>query len=71
MINPSRGDDMVTINLGLSFKIGKYGSHLAWHDPMQEIYYRTEHLEQNYNELIVWKKGIGITTQYAMIGIES
>lgn len=57
MINPSRSDDMVTINLGLSFKIGKHGSHLAWHDPLQEIYYRTADLEQNSNELIVCKKG--------------
>lgn len=53
MINPSRSDNMITINLGLSFNIGKHGSHLAWHDPMQEIYYRTALLEQNSNELIV------------------
>lgn len=58
-INPSRSDDMFSVNFGLSFKLGKHVSHLAWYDPIQEIYYRTENLEDSANSLIVCEKGDG------------
>jgi len=48
---------LVTVNLGLSFKLGKHTSHLAWHDPLQEVYYRTEVLENNSEDLVVCENG--------------
>ncbi|MCD0478964.1 outer membrane beta-barrel protein [Chryseobacterium sp. LC2016-29] len=57
MINDKRSDNMLTVNLGVSFKLGKQMSHLAWHDPLQEVYYRTNVLENTANELVVCEKG--------------
>ncbi|MDC8105274.1 MULTISPECIES: OmpA family protein [Chryseobacterium] len=57
MINKSRSDNMWTVNLGVSFKLGKHMSHLAWHDPLQEAYYRTEELEKATTDLVVCEKG--------------
>ena len=57
LINDSYSDDMLTVNLGLTFKLGKHNSHLAWHDPLQEVYYRTSVLENTSEELIVCVKG--------------
>ena len=59
LINDSYTDDMVTVNLGLSFKIGKHLSHLAWHDPLQEAYYKTNLLENTATDLVVCEKGDG------------
>ncbi|AYN00151.1 OmpA family protein [Chryseobacterium sp. 3008163] len=57
LINDSYSDAMMTFNLGLSFKLGKHQTHLSWHDPLQEIYYRTHVLENTSNELVVCEKG--------------
>lgn len=57
LINDSYSDAMMTFNLGLSFKLGKHQTHLAWHDPLQEVYYRTNILENSTTELIVCEKG--------------
>ena len=57
LINRGYSDDMLTVNLGLSFKLGKHNSHLAWHDPLQEVYYRTELLENAPDEFVVCVKG--------------
>lgn len=57
LINDTYSDGMMTFNLGLSFKLGKHQTHLSWHDPLQEIYYRTHVLENTSNELIVCEKG--------------
>jgi len=57
LINDSYSDNMMTVNLGLSFKLGKHTSHLAWHDPLQEVYYRAYVLENATNELVVCEKG--------------
>lgn len=59
LINDSYTDDMVTVNLGLTFKLGKHLSHLAWHDPLQEAYARTNTLETAAPVLVVCKKGDG------------
>ena len=56
-INDTKTDDMFTVNLGLSFKLGKHISHLAWHDPLQEVYYRASVLENDDTELVVCEKG--------------
>lgn len=57
LINDSYSDKALTFNLGLSFKLGKHNSHLAWHDPLQEAYYRAKVLEDTPVELVVCEKG--------------
>lgn len=57
LINDSYSDAMLTFNLGLSFKLGKHNNHLAWHDPLQEVYYRTNVIEQMDSELVVCESG--------------
>ena len=57
MINKKRSDNALTVNLGLSFKLGKHDTHLAWHDPLQEVYYRTYVLENATTDLVVCEKG--------------
>ena len=57
LINDSYSDATLAFNLGLSFKLGKHNTHLAWHDPLQEVYYRAYVLENNTDELIVCEKG--------------
>lgn len=57
LINPAASDNLFTVNLGLSLKLGKQKTHLAWYDPMQEVYYRAFLLEKASNELIVCTKG--------------
>ncbi|WP_394666335.1 OmpA family protein [uncultured Chryseobacterium sp.] len=57
MLDKRRSDNAWTVNLGVSFKLGKHNSHLAWHDPLQEAYYRTNVLENKSTELVVCEKG--------------
>lgn len=57
LINDTYSDNMMTVNLGLSFKLGKHNSHLAWHDPLQEVYYRAHVLENTTEEFVVCEKG--------------
>lgn len=57
MINDKRSDNMLTVNLGVSFKLGKHISHLAWHDPLQEVYYKTNVLENKTQEFVVCESG--------------
>lgn len=57
LINDSYSDDMLTVNLGLSFKIGKNMSHLAWHDPLQETYGRINILDDTTLNLVVCESG--------------
>ncbi|RMZ57868.1 OmpA family protein [Chryseobacterium nematophagum] len=57
MLNKRRSDNMWTVNLGVSFKLGKHLSHLAWHDPLQEAYYKTSVLENASADLVVCEKG--------------
>ncbi|MDO4763973.1 MAG: OmpA family protein [Flavobacteriaceae bacterium] len=46
MIKKNDSDNMLTANLGLTFKLGKKGAeHLSWYDPLQEIYYRAESIK--------------------------
>ena len=57
LINDTYSDKMLTANLGLSFKLGKNISHLAWHDPLQEIYYRADVLDQKPVDYVVCESG--------------
>jgi len=50
-------DNFLNATLGLTVNLGKHQSHLMWHDPLQEIYYRTDVLESKVNDLEVCKSG--------------
>lgn len=50
-------DNMFNATLGISLKLGKHQSHLMWHDPLQEIYYKLDVLENNNTDVIVCKHG--------------
>lgn len=56
-IKKNTSDDFVTINLGLSFKLGKHMSHLVWHDPLQEVNYRVSSLQNGVKDVEVCEKG--------------
>lgn len=50
-------DNMVNATLGLTYNIGKHDSHLFWHDPMQELYSRTDQLATRELDFQVCKSG--------------
>ena len=50
-------DNFFNATLGLSFKLGKHESHLMWHDPLQEIYYKLDVLANKNQDIEVCKKG--------------
>ena len=56
-ITAGNSDNLLTINLGLSFKIGKQLTHLAWFDPLQNINNRAYVLENTPNDFVVCEKG--------------
>lgn len=57
-IHPGRSDNAFTVNLGLSFKLGKSNrTHLAWFDPLQDIYAKTSNLENRIKDFVVCENG--------------
>lgn len=50
-------DNFFNTTLGLTFKLGKHESHLMWHDPLQEIYYKLDVLNEKTQDIEVCKKG--------------
>ncbi|MGE8526557.1 OmpA family protein [Chryseobacterium rhizosphaerae] len=50
-------DNFFNATLGLSIKLGKHESHLMWHDPLQEIYYKLDVLANKNQDIEVCKKG--------------
>ncbi|KQT23921.1 hypothetical protein ASG22_07800 [Chryseobacterium sp. Leaf405] len=50
-------DNMFNATLGVSLKLGKHESHLMWHDPLQEIYYKLDVLANKNQDIEVCKKG--------------
>ncbi|SKC10516.1 OmpA-OmpF porin, OOP family [Soonwooa buanensis] len=50
-------DNMLTAALGVTYNIGKHQSHLFWHDPLQEIYYKLDVLADKTDDVEVCKKG--------------
>lgn len=44
MTEEQNSDNFFNFNLGLTYKIGRHASHLMWHDPMQEIYYKLDNV---------------------------
>lgn len=57
LISDTYSDDMMTFNLGLSFKLGRHLTHLAWYDPLQNIYSRINTLENSEVDLVVCEAG--------------
>ena len=50
-------DNFFNATVGLSIKLGKHDSHLMWHDPMQEIYYKLDDLAAKNQDVEVCKSG--------------
>ncbi|MGL6128381.1 OmpA family protein [Chryseobacterium artocarpi] len=50
-------DNFFNATLGLSLKLGKHESHVMWHDPLQEIYYKLDVLANKNQDIEVCKKG--------------
>jgi len=50
-------DNFFNATLGISLKLGKHESHLMWHDPLQEIYYKLDVLANKNQDIEVCKKG--------------
>lgn len=50
-------DNFFNGTLGVTFKLGKHQSHLMWHDPLQEIYYKLDVLNDKTDDIEVCKKG--------------
>ena len=57
LIEDQISDNFFNTTLGLTFKLGKHESHLMWHDPLQEIYYKLDVLNEKAEDLEVCKKG--------------
>lgn len=50
-------DNFFNATLGIKVKLGKHPSHLMWHDPFQELYYKLDSSIKQTPELEVCKKG--------------
>ncbi|MEG0760891.1 OmpA family protein [Chryseobacterium sp.] len=50
-------DNFINATLGLSLKLGKHESHLMWHDPLQEMYWKLDVLAEKNQDIEVCKKG--------------
>ncbi|MDR6921780.1 MULTISPECIES: OmpA family protein [Chryseobacterium] len=50
-------DNFFNATLGVSLKLGKHESHVMWHDPLQEIYYKLDVLANKDQDIEVCKKG--------------
>jgi OOP family OmpA-OmpF porin len=57
LVEDQISDNFFNGTLGLTFKLGKHESHLMWHDPLQEIYYKLDVLNDKTQDLEVCKKG--------------
>lgn len=60
--NINRREDQISDNffnatLGVTLKLGKHESHLMWHDPLQEVYYKLDVLANKNQDIEVCKKG--------------
>ncbi|QBO58161.1 OmpA family protein [Chryseobacterium salivictor] len=56
-INDNVSDNLINITLGATLNLGRHESHLFWHDPLQEIYYKLDVLADKNQDVEVCKKG--------------
>ncbi|QOR74699.1 OmpA family protein [Cruoricaptor ignavus] len=57
MREDNTSDNFFNVTLGVSFKLGKHESHVMWHDPLQEVYYKLDVLANQTQDVEVCKKG--------------
>ncbi|WP_124641231.1 MULTISPECIES: OmpA family protein [Amniculibacterium] len=50
-------DNFLNFTLGATLKLGKHESHLFWHDPLQELYYKIDVLADKNQDVEVCKNG--------------
>ena len=50
-------DNFFNFTLGATVKLGKHESHLFWHDPLQELYYKIDVLADKNQDVEVCKSG--------------
>ena len=50
-------DNFFNFTLGATVKLGKHESHLFWHDPLQELYYKLDVLADKNQDVEVCKSG--------------
>ncbi|MDR2206522.1 MAG: OmpA family protein [Flavobacteriaceae bacterium] len=50
-------DNFFNVSVGVTLNIGKHQSHLFWHDPLQEIYYKLDVLTDKIQDVEVCKQG--------------
>ena len=56
-VNSNGSDNIFNITLGATVNLGKHESHLFWHDPLQEVYYKLDVLADKNADVEVCKKG--------------
>ena len=56
-ITAGHSDNLLTVNLGLTFKLGKQTPHLTWFDPLNNINDRISILDNQAIDFIVCEKG--------------
>lgn len=56
-VNDNNSDNLINLTLGATLNLGKHESHVFWHDPLQEMYYRAEVLEAKSVVVEVCKSG--------------
>ena len=55
--NDNNSDNFINLTLGATLNLGKHASHLFWHDPLQEMYYRADVLASKSQDVEVCKSG--------------
>ena len=55
--NDNGSDNFINLTLGATLNLGKHASHLFWHDPLQEMYYRADVLAAKSQDVEVCKSG--------------
>lgn len=55
--NDKSSDNFFNLTLGATLNLGKHASHLFWHDPLQEMYYRADVLAAKIEDVEVCKSG--------------
>lgn len=56
-VNDNSSDNFFNLTLGATLNLGKHASHLFWHDPLQEMYYRADVLAAKIDDVEVCKSG--------------
>ncbi|QDP84671.1 OmpA family protein [Chryseobacterium sp. SNU WT5] len=56
-VNDNVSDNLINVTLGATLNLGKHESHLFWHDPLQEMYWKLDVLDNKNQDVEVCKKG--------------